>query len=179
MSKIGRKAISLGNVKIELNKNNLQIKGSQGSDTHVLPDGLRAVVENNQLKIVSDEPSRKNNMLWGLHRALLANKIKGAAEGFKENLSIQGLGFKAALSGKSVIFSLGYTEKIPFDIPVGITIEIDKTGQNIVVKGQNKEMVGLAASKIKELRPTEPYKGTGIRTVGQEIIRKAGKTKAA
>jgi large subunit ribosomal protein L6 len=179
MSKIGRKPIDLADVKVELKDNNISFKGKKGSGEHTLPEVLKVVVDGNRLKILCDEVSHENKMLWGLHRALLANKIIGASEGFKEELSIQGLGFKAALAGKNLTFSLGYTHKITFPLPDGITVEVDKTGQNLVIKGQNKEQVGLVASQIKALRPTEPYKGTGIKRVNEQIIRKAGKTKAA
>lgn len=179
MSKIGRKPINLGAVKIELHDNVIHYVGQKNSGQHVLPEGLRAVVDDKALTLTCSDLSRENKMLWGLHRALLANAITGADKGFQEALVINGLGFKAALSGRSLVFGLGFSHKKNFELPEGITVEIDKTGQNLVIKGNSREMVGWVGSEIRALRPPEPYKGTGIRLAKETILRKAGKTKSA
>ncbi len=179
MSKIGRKPIELNNVNVEVKDGDVHYKGSKVSGVHTVPVPLKVIVQDKTLKITCDTSSSENNRIWGLHRALLANKIKGAQDGFVLQLKIEGLGFKGAVSGNKILFSLGYSHKIDFDIPEGIAIEADRTGQLLTIKGTSKELVGLVASKIRMLRPPEPYKGTGIRLVNEVIQRKAGKAKSA
>ncbi len=180
MSKIGRKAIALNNVKVEVKDNEIQYKGPKSSGVHILPAELNAQVRDNALFITLKDPAQtKNNNIWGLHRALLANNIKGANAGFEKQLLIEGLGFKAALSGSKIVFNLGYSHKIDFELPKTVSLEIDKTGQKLTFKSADKELIGQVCSKIKSLRPPEPYKGTGIRLSTETIARKAGKTKAA
>ncbi len=181
MSKIGRKPIDLESVQVEVKGQEVHYKGNNASGLHVLPDVLYAelVGDGKQLKIICDNPTRENKTLWGLHRALLANEITGAGKGFEQALKITGLGYKGILSGNKIIFSLGFSHKIDFPVPDGISIEIDKTGQNIKVKGVSRHQVGAVSSEIRALRPPEPYKGTGIKLAEEIIMRKAGKTKAA
>lgn len=179
MSKIGRKPIDIKNVQVEVKGQEVHYKGKSGSGIHVLPGCLRAEIEDKKLNILCDDLSGQNKTLWGLHRALLANKIIGVEKGFERELNITGLGYKGSLSGNKIIFSLGYSHKIEFPLPPQITVEIDKTGQIIKIKGSDKETVGRVADRIKKLRPPEPYKGTGIKLANETIIRKAGKAKAA
>lgn len=181
MSKIGRKAIDLGNVAVEIKGQEVHYKGKKASGIHILPNELHAHVEDKKLFITVDQAANKNdsNRLWGLHRALLANEIKGADVGFEKQIQINGLGFKAALSGNKIIFSLGFSHKIDFDLPKDVSLDIDKTGQMLTFKSPNKELLGHVCSMVKALRPPEPYKGTGIKLAQEVIARKAGKTKAA
>lgn len=179
MSKIGRKPIQLNNVTVEVKDNDVHYKGAKVSGVHTVPAPLHVVVEGKALKITTDQRSSDVNRIWGLHRALLANKLKGAGEGFVQQIKIEGLGYKGAVTGDKVVFSLGFSHKIDFPIPEGITIETDRSGQLLTVKGASKEEVGLVCDQIRSLRPPEPYKGTGIRLVGEVIQRKAGKAKSA
>ena len=98
-----------------------------------------------------------------MHRALLANKIKGIQQDFEKIVQINGLGFKAAVSGSKVVFSLGYSHKIDFNLPKDVTLEVDKTGQRLVFRSPDKEQLGQVCSQVRALRPPEPYKGTGIK----------------
>jgi large subunit ribosomal protein L6 len=179
MSKIGRKPIGLGNVKVEIIGQEIKYEGKDGSGVHILPKDFHAELIDNSIKITCANITRENKVLWGLHRALLANEIKGADTGFEQELIITGLGFKGVLAGNKIIFSLGYSHKIDVPLPHGITVAIDKTGQIIKVKGSDKQQVGEICSSIRALRPPEPYKGTGIKLAGETILRKAGKTKSA
>lgn len=179
MSKIGRKPIELNGVQVEINNNEIHYKGKKASGVYALPSPLKAELINNKLKLVCASDTTKDYELWGLQRALLANIVKGASDGFSSQLIINGLGFKGVLAGNKIDFSLGYAHKIPYEIPAGITIEIDKTGQILTVKGVDKRLVGQVCSEIKALRRTEPYKGTGIKLSNETILRKAGKTKSA
>lgn len=178
MSKVGRRSISTANVSVDIDGQNIKYKGPQAEGTHVLPDCLKATLENDQLTIGLKNPEdKKNNSFWGLHRALLFNEISGSREKFKKEVKIVGLGFKGILQGQEIVFSLGYSHKINFALPKNVSVEIDKTGQNIIISSFDKFLAGDVAQKIRALRTPEPYKGTGIRFADQVIIRKAGKTK--
>lgn len=182
MSKIGRKPIDIGGVNVDIKSKEIHYKGKKNTGVYMLPNELDATLEGKKLCIVAKKSganASEVNRLWGMHRALLSNAIKGADNGFEQQLLINGLGFKAAVSGNKVVFSLGFSHKIDFILPKDVTMDVDKTGQNLTVKSYDKELVGLVCSQIKALRPPEPYKGTGIRKASDVIRRKAGKTKAA
>lgn len=184
MSKIGRKPIDIGTAKIEVKGQEVHYSGKKRSGIYILPDGLTAQVDGKMLSITSTEAKAKKteteiNRNWGLHRALLANMIKGSQADFEKNMQINGLGYKAAVSGNKVVFSLGYSHKINFDLPKDIGLEVDKTGQRLTFRSPDKELLGLVCSQVRSLRPPEPYKGTGIKYESEVIARKAGKTKAA
>lgn len=179
MSKIGRKPIPFKTAKVEISGNLVKVIGSKVKFEHVLPAGFSAVVKNNEFSLETKDYTRKNRILWGLHRALIANKIKGVEVGFEQKLIIVGLGFKAQASGKKMTLTLGYTHKIDYELSEGVTVEIDKTGQHLLLKSADKFLLGEACDTIRSFRPPEPYKGTGIMKEGEVIIRKAGKTKAA
>ncbi|MBP6869554.1 50S ribosomal protein L6 [Candidatus Babeliales bacterium] len=178
MSKVGRKSISTASVRIDIDGQNIKYKGPHAEGTHVLPDCLTVAFENDQLTLgLVNSTDKKSNNFWGLHRALLYNKITGSREKFKKEVKIVGLGFKGVLQGQEIVFSLGYSHKINFALPANVTVDIDKSGQNIIVSSFDKFLAGDVAQKIRALRMPEPYKGTGIRFSDQVIIRKAGKTK--
>ena len=185
MSKIGRKPIDISGVHVEVKGQDVHYKGAKSSGVYTLPASLSARVENGSLFVVPQEkqndlPVRIMKSEWGLHRALLANCIRGASTGFEKGIQITGLGYKASKSGdKKLLFSLGYSHKVDFDLPEGVSVDIDKTGQNVTVKAVDKELVGQVCSKIRSLRIPEPYKGTGIRVADEVVKRKAGKTKVS
>ncbi len=181
MSKIGRRPISIGDVQVNIDGNILHYKGKKASGEHVLPAGLKVEKEGTaSIKVGVDYKVPDINRLWGLHRALIANKLKGADVGFETQIQIIGLGYKVAIAGRKAVFSLGFSHKINFELPEDVTLEADaKTGQNLIVKGVDKERVGLVSDQIRSLRPPEPYKGTGIKLKNEVILRKAGKTKNA
>lgn len=180
MSKIGRKPIILSSAQVDIRGNIVLLKGPKGSLEYKIPSALKVVSDAKSIKVqLNGEATRKNKMLWGLHRALLANSIIGLEKGFQSNVKIVGLGFKAQISGKKMIFTLGYSHKIDYTIPDGITVVVDKTGQLLTVSGNDKALVGHTCDEIRALRPPEPYKGTGIMKEDEVILRKAGKTKSA
>ena len=179
MSKIGRRPIELGGVRIEIKGQEILFTGKQVSNgQYVLPKELKAEQRDNVLFITPTHDGADVNMAWGLHRALLANKIKGADVGFEKKVIIVGLGFKAIKAKDGLEFSLGFSHKIPFPLPEGVTVDLDKTGQQLTVKSVDKELLGLVCSRMCELRPVEPYKGTGVHREGDRIRRKAGKSNA-
>ncbi len=182
MSKIGRKPIDIGSIQVDIKGKEVHFKGTQDSGMYILPKELKAGLEGKILKILPEKSAlhdRNINRIWGLHRALLANKIQGAGIGFKRQLQINGLGYKAVLSGKKITLSLGFSHKIQVDLPDNVKLDIDKSGQLLTFKSSNKELIGHICSKIRALRPPEPYKGTGVKWVEEIIRRKAGKAKAA
>ncbi len=180
MSKIGRKPISCGDVQVQVQSNTVTYKGKKASGTYELPDFVKANVEDKSL--ILDVPEklrdRDTNRFWGLHRALLANAIHGADVGFTKQLQINGLGFKAAVAGNKVVFTIGYTHKIDLVLPKDVTLEVDKTGQLLTFRSPDRRMLGEICDKVRSFRPPEPYKGTGIKYTTEVIVRKAGKTKA-
>ena len=178
MSKIGRKPIEIGDVRIELKGQEIHYTGKLAQGVHALPPLLKADLTDSVLTIVVARQTTDTNRLWGLHRALVSNKIEGAGKGFEKQVNIVGLGFKAIKVGEGLEFSLGFSHKIAFPLPAGVTVDIDKTGQTLKVKSADKEALGLACSRMCDLRPVEPYKGTGIHRAGDHIRRKAGKSNA-
>lgn len=181
MSKIGRKPIDVGTAKIEIKGNEIHFSGKKGTGVYVLPEGMTASLEGTMLSLGVDKNSKSSdtNRIWGLSRALLANKIKGCQQEFEKIVQINGLGFKAVVSGSKVVFSLGFSHKIDFMLPKDVTLEVDKTGQRLVFRSPDKELMGQVCSQVRALRPPEPYKGTGVKYETEVIARKAGKTKAA
>ncbi len=180
MSKIGKRPIPLTSAKVQVENNLVTITGPKATFKHELPLGIGALLEDKLLCIsAADSTSRRLRTLWGLHRALLANKVKGAEIGFEKRLIIVGLGFKAQLAGKKVTLTLGYTHKIDYELPNEVTIEIDKTGQMLTVRSVDKFVLGNVCDAIRAFRPPEPYKGTGIIREGEVVRRKAGKTKSS
>jgi len=177
MSKIGRKPIDLGSVQVEVKGSELHYKGKNSAGTYSLPQGLQAIVQDKMLVLSRADGAAEDNQAWGLHRALLSNKISGADRKFEKELKIVGLGFKAIVASGKIQFSLGFSHKIDFDLPQGVSAEVDKTGQLLVVRSNDKEELGLVCSKIRDLRPPEPYKGTGIQYATEVVRRKVGKAK--
>lgn len=181
MSKIGRKPIPVNNVKVEIDGQAIRYDGPLTSGTHILPSILIAKLENGsvqlflQLEGADKREVRSANRLWGLHRALLANTIYGSHVKFIRKLEINGLGYKAVIQGKNIVFSLGYSHKITFALPDGVSVEVNKTGQKMTLSSSYKDLLGDTASKIRSLRKPEPYKGTGIKYAEEVILRKAGK----
>lgn len=178
MSKIGRRPILIGDVKVQVNGQEVQYTGKNASGVHVVPDVLEVLLKDSELSVAPRKMTREGKCLWGLHRALLFNKINGASKVFERQVQIVGLGFKAVSKGKSVEFTLGFSHKIDFDVPTGVTLEIDKTGQLLTLKSADKELLGQTCGQLRFLRPVEPYKGTGVRWTTDVVIRKTGKTKA-
>ena len=179
MSKIGKISISIPEkVKVALSGNLLNIEGPIGKKS------LNIDVDMFELKIddgksVSIKPKNINQetkRLWGMNRSLVNNAIIGTSVGYSKTLELSGVGYRAALKGKQLNMQLGFSHDINFDIPESIKITVEK--QTIVkITGSDKQEVGMIASKIKSIRPPEPYKGKGIKEEGQYILRKEGKKK--
>ena len=176
MSRIGQKPIIVPDkVKVRVEGPLVNIEGPRGKLKHTLPSGIEATLEGKQLLVKKTQESRQHKALHGLSRALLANFVQGANEGFQKKLEIQGVGFKAALQGKSLSLNLGFSHPINYPVPDDIKVTVtDNT--NILIEGADKQKVGAVAADIRGYYPPEPYKGKGVRYAGEQIIRKEGKT---
>ena len=179
MSKIGKINISIPEkVKVVLNGAILNIEGPLGKKSLKIDLELfnLNINENKEVSIKPKTINETTKRLWGMNRSLLKNAIIGASEGYTKILELTGVGFRAALKGKQLNLQLGFSHDINFDIPENIKILVEK--QTIIkISGHDKQQVGMVASKIKSLRPTEPYKGKGIKEQGQYVLRKEGKKK--
>ena len=178
MSKIGKRPIKITSAKVTVDGKKVTIDGPKGKFLHELSGEVKAVLENDVLRLEIENDTRHNRMMWGLNRALLANKIQGVEQGFEQKITIVGLGYKAVISGKKIVFTLGYTNKIEYEVPEGVVVEVEKSGQKLVVKSADKFLLGNVCDAIRSFRKPEPYKGTGIIRENDVIIRKAGKTKS-
>lgn len=185
MSKIGRKHIALDHVQVEVKNTEIHYKGPKAAGIYELPELLVAEKKDNYLMIRPSVERAEHGYSslvkeqWGLHRALLAAKIAGAANYFTRQIEIVGLGFKVIAKGSNLEFTLGYSHKKMYELPQGVTVVVtDKAGQKFTLSGTDNEQLGQVASEIQAFRKPEPYKGTGILIKGgKQIRRKAGKTK--
>jgi large subunit ribosomal protein L6 len=177
MSRIGRKPIPVpAGVKVELGAAAVEVQGPKGKLSIPLPRGIRFEQKDGVLNALRD--SDEQRALHGLARALVANAVRGVTEGFKKELDIVGVGYRAEVKGKNVVFALGYSHPVAFPIPDGIQIAVEKM-THVVVTGADRARVGQAAANIRGLRPPDPYKQKGIRLVGERLKKKAGKAGAA
>lgn len=175
MSRIGKMPVKVpAGVKVGLDGSTLTVKGPKGELTRSFHPAIQIVVENSQI-VVSRPEDSLYDALHGLTRALIQNMVVGVTEGFKRNLEIEGVGYRAELQGKNLLLSLGYSHPVPVAPPAGITFGVDKSQRLLTVEGVDKELVGEVAAKIRAIRPPEPYKGKGIHYAGEKIRRKAGK----
>jgi large subunit ribosomal protein L6 len=179
MSKIGKINISIPEkVKVALSGNNVNVEGPFGKKTlSIDTDNFDLII--NDGKDISIQPKKNDQnskRLWGMNRSLLNNAIIGADKGYEKILELVGVGYRAALKGSQLNLQLGFSHDINFDIPKSIKIAVEKQ-TTIKITGIDKQEVGMIASKIKSLRPPEPYKGKGIKEKGQYILRKEGKKK--
>jgi len=176
MSRIGRKPIPLPTgVKVQISASAVEVQGPKGKLNVPLPPGIR--FEQKDGALVAVRQSEEQKALHGLARALVANAVHGVTEGFKKELDIVGVGYRAEVKGKSINFNLGYSRPIEFPIPEGIQITVDKQ-THLTVSGADKGQVGQAAADIRALRPPDPYKQKGIRLTGERLKKKAGKAGA-
>jgi large subunit ribosomal protein L6 len=174
MSRIGKLPIQIpSGVDVRINGRDVTVKGPKGQLQRSFK-GVTFSQGDGAVTVTPDSMSRTDRSLWGLGRTLLNNMVVGVSQGFSRDLEINGVGYRAAVKGKSVEFNLGYSHAIDFPMPDGITIEVDKQ-IFVKVSGINKEAVGQAAAKIRALRPPEPYKGKGVKYAGEHIRRKVGK----
>ena len=178
MSRIGNKPIPLPKgVEVKQDGSSLTVKGPKGSLNTPVVTGIGVKIENNVVTFSRSAEEGRVRAAHGLMRALIANNVKGVSEGFKKELDIVGVGYRAEVKGKEVVFQLGYSHPVRFPIPQGIDIAIDKQ-THVTVTGVDRQLVGQVAANIRRLREPDPYKQKGVRYTGEVLKKKTGKTGA-
>ncbi|HUF48912.1 MAG TPA: 50S ribosomal protein L6 [Vicinamibacterales bacterium] len=178
MSRIGKKPIPIPRgVTVKVNGGAVEVKGPKGTLTQPIPPGVQFAVEGAELVARTERDDPALGKYHGLARSLMANAVTGVTEGFKRELDIVGVGYRAELKGKQVVFALGYSHPVVFDIPAGIDVAIDKQ-THVTVTGIDRQLVGQVAANIRRLRKPDPYKQKGVRYMGEVLKKKVGKTGA-
>ena len=176
MSRIGKKPVTLPKgVKVTVNGAEAVVEGAKGKLTCPVPAGISLDIQADSINLVRANDEAQTRAFHGLCRALLQNAVTGVSEGWKKELDIVGVGYKAAMEGAKLRLDLGYSHPIFFEAPAGISIAVEKT-THLIVTGQDRQAVGQAAAVIRQFRKPEPYKGKGVQYTGEVIRRKAGKT---
>ncbi|MEN9207560.1 MAG: 50S ribosomal protein L6 [Gloeomargarita sp. GMQP_bins_120] len=184
MSRIGKRPIPIpAKVTVALDGQRVTVKGPKGELQRELPSGVTVQQQDNLLVVQRADDSRRNRQLHGLCRTLVANMVEGVANAFERKLEIQGVGYRAQMSGSKLVLTVGYSHPVEITPPPGITLSVEDAsgkpvnqGTIVAVRGIDKELVGNVAAQIRFVRPPEPYKGKGIRYLGEVVRRKEGKT---
>ena len=176
MSRIGNKVITIpAGVEVNLDDNFATVKGPKGELKQQFDKDMTFNDEGNEITVVRPSDSKRHRTVHGTTRAILANMIEGVSTGFKKELELIGVGYRAQMQGKKLVLSVGYSHPVEFEEIEGITLGVEGNTK-VSIEGINKEVVGQYAAKVRAVRPPEPYKGKGIRYVGEYVRRKEGKT---
>jgi large subunit ribosomal protein L6 len=176
MSRIGKMPVVVPpKVKVEVKGQKVHVEGPKGKLDFELPRRTTAKVDGTNVIVSRDGEDAEAKSLHGTTRAILNNMVKGVSEGFVKKLEIQGVGFKAAVQGKVVNMSLGYSHPINYPIPDTVSVKVEENTK-LTIEGPNKELVGKVASELRAYYPPEPYKGKGVRYTDEHVVRKEGKT---
>lgn len=177
MSRIGKKPVPVpAGVTANVAGQLVKIKGAKGELSFTVPDDVSVAMENGAIAVQPRSQSKRARSLWGTSRARIANLVTGTTSGFEKKLEINGVGYKAAVTGKVLKLSLGYSHDIDYPIPEGVAIVTPKPTE-IIITGIDKQVVGQTAAEIRDYRGPEPYKGKGVKYAGEFIFRKEGKKK--
>lgn len=176
MSRIGKKPIQIpGGVTVDLKSDRISVKGPKGQLERSIPETVLVSMEAETINVAPVESVRRNTAMQGLYRSLIANMVDGVSTGFSKILEINGVGYRADVKGSVLNLALGYSHPVEYQLPDGITVDVEKQTR-LTVNGIDKELVGATAAKIRSFREPEPYKGKGIKYADERILRKAGKT---
>ncbi len=176
MSRIGNQIIAIPEkVTVSIEGHRVRVKGPKGELDREFNSAMNIVQENGELRVSRPSDRRDHRSLHGLTGSLLKNMVQGVVDGFEKKLEIVGIGYRAEAAGKALRFHLGYSHPVVYEPPEGVSLQVESPTV-VVVSGVDKEKVGQAAAEIRKLRPPEPYKGKGVRYVGEHVRRKAGKT---
>jgi large subunit ribosomal protein L6 len=177
MSRVGKKPVPVpSGVTAAVDGQTVRIKGGKGELSFLVPEEVTVALENGAVRVNPRDESKTARAKWGMSRAQVANLVEGVTKGFEKRLEITGVGYKAAVAGKVLKLSLGYSHDVDYEIPAGITITTPRPTE-VVVAGLDKQKVGQTAAEIREFRSPEPYKGKGVKYAGEFIFRKEGKKK--
>jgi large subunit ribosomal protein L6 len=176
MSRIGRRPIAIpAGVEIDLRGAHITVRGPKGELQRTLPAAMRVRIDDGEVTVERPSEAKPHRELHGLTRTLVANMVEGVTNGYRKSLEISGVGYRAQKVGENLQLSLGYSHPVDVEAPAGISFEIDSPTRLSVV-GIDKELVGQVAARVRSKRKPEPYKGKGVRYVGEQVRRKAGKT---
>lgn len=179
MSRIGKMPITVpAGVTVKIEDNHVSVKGPKGELSRQIHKNMKLTMKDGTITVERPDDEQDNRALHGLSRTLINNMIVGVTTGFTKKLDIQGVGYRAAMKGNAINFTLGFSHPVVEEPPAGITFEVPAPNK-IVIHGADKELVGDVASKLRNLRPPEPYKGKGIRYEGEHVRRKVGKAAGA
>ncbi|MFP7754905.1 50S ribosomal protein L6 [Thermodesulfobacteriota bacterium B35] len=179
MSRIGKLPIPVpAGVKIEINGTHVKVTGPRGTLERDIRPEIELKMEGEELVVSPRGTSRKVYAFWGMTRTLINNMVMGVDKGFKKQLVVEGVGYRVSVSGKILTLNVGFSNPVEFTLPDGIAADVDKDN-TITLDGIDKELVGMTAARIRDIRKPEPYKGKGIRYVDEHIVRKVGKAGAA
>ncbi len=177
MSRIGKKPVELPTgVSASVSGQTVEVKGPKGTKSFHATDDVTITVDGNVVTVTPRGTSKRARQQWGMSRSMVANLVTGVSAGFKRELEITGVGYRAAIQGNTLKLSLGYSHEVNFEVPAGVTVTCPKQTE-IIVEGDDAQLVGQVAANIREWRKPEPYKGKGIRYKGEYIFRKEGKKK--
>jgi len=177
MSRIGKQPVALPKgVSATVSGQTIEVKGPKGTRSFTATDDIEIVLEGDVVHVKPRGLSKRARQQWGMSRSMVANLAQGVTEGFKRELELVGVGYRAAMQGKDLKLSLGYSHEVIFEVPAGVTVATPRPTE-IVVEGADQQMVGQVAANIRDWRRPEPYKGKGIRYKGEYIFRKEGKKK--
>lgn len=176
MSRVGRMPVTLPKgVSVNIEGQTVSVKGPKGELTHEVRPEISVKLEGGQLVVSRSTDERAHRAYHGLTRALLANMVKGVSEGFRKVMEVEGVGYRAAMQGSSLVLQLGHSHPIEVLPPPGVSFSVEKGEKVFAIEGINKELVGEIAAKIRSFRKPEPYKGKGVLYQGEHVRRKAGK----
>jgi len=176
MSRVGKKPIEIPEgVTVTLDNNNVTVKGTKGELTRSFNPDIEIKVEDNVVTVTRPSDSKEHRALHGTTRAVIANMVEGVSKGFERGLELIGVGYRASKQGSKLVLNVGYSHPVEIEPEQGLEVEVP-ANTRIIVKGTDKERVGALAANIRGVRPPEPYKGKGIRYVGEYVRRKEGKT---
>lgn len=177
MSRVGKKPIQVpGGVDVKVIGADISVKGPKGQLQWVLPEAVDVNVQDQTIVVSRKDDSKEKRALHGLARSILANMVTGVTDGYKRELELVGVGYRAQVQGNKLVFSLGYSHPVEFMLPEGISAEVDKKQTTISLNGIDKQLIGQTAANLKELRLPDAYKGKGVRYAGERIKLKPGKT---
>ena len=177
MSRIGKQPVELpSGVTASLSGQTISVKGPKGTRSFTATDDVDLVIDGNTVTVRPRSPSKRARQQWGMSRTMVANCVQGVTEGFKRELELSGVGYRAAMAGNTLKLSLGYSHEVNFEVPAGVSIVTPKPTE-IVIEGTDQQLLGQVAANIRAWRAPEPYKGKGIRYKGEYIFRKEGKKK--
>lgn len=177
MSRIGKQPIELPpNVNVDILGSTIKVKGPKGELSYNLPEGIRASKSDSKIIVERETDSKVLKALHGLARSLILNMVNGVSAGYERTLEITGIGYRAQVKGNKIIFTLGYSHPIEYELPAGVTARVDEKQTTITLSGIDKQLIGQVAANIKALKMPDAYKGKGIRYSGERIKLKAGKT---